>query len=661
MATNINFVNDLNGESSSSVKYNLPRKIYIDSAKRSLADGANVEGESCTYDTMLSVDRMRLLNKASLLITPTSYKEGKLYSEIPTYSSDGDLSVTRATTATRVNSAGLVELVPYNLLTYSEQLSNWTNIQFVTVTDNVETAPNGTLTASRINETAVTNVHRLFLNPTVSANKHTYSVYLKAGTRNWAFLRLDGLSIEQRTWFDIQNGTIGTTSGDHTATIEDAGNGWYRCSVSISGTTYDTTPLAIIGLATANGVWNYAGDVNEYIYAWGAQLVEGTEAKDYYPTETRLNIPRLDYSLGSCPSILVEPQRTNLALYSEQFDNASWVKLNTSVTANTTASPDGNTNADSLVENTATGLHIIYRSFTSVSATTYTMSCYIKPNTRTRVYLRTDISVGTRRTLFDLTGAGSVITLNHTSATITNVGNGWYHCTITFSEGTGGNRLLVVEGVEGTSVNYTGNGLTAFELWGAQLEAGAYATSYIPITSASVTRNVDILQRTNVYTNGWITASGGTWYGEIKNNKSLIRDASSYSFALKNAAAFNSGIYLRQASGAAQRIVIAPYSTGAIPSGGAYTTSTDTVKFAAKWDGTNYNLFVNGVKVVYSIPYTQTLFEFLECPSVRDIPLFINAMALFPTPLTDDQLEALTGEGFDTYQLMAENLNYILQ
>ena len=178
----------------------------------------------------------------------------------------------------------LVEPQRTNLLTYSEQLSNWTNIQFVTVTDNVETAPNGNLTASRINETAVTNVHRLFLNPTVSANKHTYSVYLKAGTRNWAFLRLDGLSIEQRTWFDIQNGTIGTTSGDHTATIEDAGNGWYRCSVSIAGTTYDTTPLAIIGLATANGVWNYAGDVNEYIYAWGAQLELGSYSTSYIPT-----------------------------------------------------------------------------------------------------------------------------------------------------------------------------------------------------------------------------------------------------------------------------------------------------------------------------------------------------------------------------------------
>ena len=71
---------------------------------------------------------MSLLDTASLIVTPNGYKEGKLYSVIPSDGS-GDLSVTRATTATRVNSQGLVELVPYNLLQYSEDFSNayWIN------------------------------------------------------------------------------------------------------------------------------------------------------------------------------------------------------------------------------------------------------------------------------------------------------------------------------------------------------------------------------------------------------------------------------------------------------------------------------------------------------------------------------------------------------
>ena len=206
----------------------------------------------------------------------------------------------RASSATRVNKDGLIETVGAdqprvdflndskgalklepsrtNLLTYSEELSNWTNIQNVTVTDKDIISPNGSQNASRINETAVNGVHRLFLNPTVASAKHTFSVFLKAGTRKWAYLRLDGGTFEPRTWFDLENGVLGTVNSDHIASIEDFGNGWYRCSVTIAGTTYDTTPLGIIAITTGNNVYSYAGDVNEYIYAWSAQLEQGSYA-----------------------------------------------------------------------------------------------------------------------------------------------------------------------------------------------------------------------------------------------------------------------------------------------------------------------------------------------------------------------------------------------
>ena len=213
----------------------------------------------------------------------------------------------RASSATRVNKDGLIETVGAdqprvdylndskgalklepsrtNLLTYSEELSNWTNIQNVTVTDKDIVSPNGSQNASRINETAVNGVHRLFLNPTVASAKHTFSVFLKAGTRKWAYLRLDGGTFEPRTWFDLENGVLGTVNSDHIASIEDFGNGWYRCSVTIAGTTYDTTPLGIIAITTGNNVYSYAGDVNEYIYAWSAQLEQGSYATSYIPTQ----------------------------------------------------------------------------------------------------------------------------------------------------------------------------------------------------------------------------------------------------------------------------------------------------------------------------------------------------------------------------------------
>mgnify|MGYP000875625852 CR=1 FL=1 len=94
---------------------------------------------------------MSLLDTASLIVTPNGYKEGTLYSVIPSDGS-GDMSVVRATTATRVNSAGLVELVPYNLFEYSEQFNNaaWNNTSGVTITANSAIAPNGTMTADRL-------------------------------------------------------------------------------------------------------------------------------------------------------------------------------------------------------------------------------------------------------------------------------------------------------------------------------------------------------------------------------------------------------------------------------------------------------------------------------------------------------------------------------
>ena len=578
---------------------------------------------------------MSLLDTASLIVTPNAYKEGKLYSVIPSDGS-GDFTFTRATTATRVNSSGLVELVPYNLLTYSEQLSNWTNIQFVTVTDNVETAPNGTLTASRINETAVTNVHRLFLNPTVSANKHTYSVYLKAGTRNWAFLRLDGLSIDQRTWFDIQNGTIGTTSGDHTATIEDAGNGWYRCSVSIAGTTYDTTPLAIIGLATANGVFNYAGDVNEYIYAWGAQLVEGTNALPYQKTETRLNIPRIDYSLGGCPNILLEPQRTNLATYSEQFDDASWNKINSSVTANADISPDGYTNADRIYDNATSGQHRVGKNISVVSATTYTFSVFAKKGSLRYCYLLTAAGGATDRYYFDLQDGVSITA----GGKIEDYGSGWYRISAQVTAADTDNKLFAFNLTDSpSSATYSGTGTGYHMIYGYQVEAGDYATSYIPTTTASVTRNYDIPSLTNIYTSGKLSASGGTWFTHLVNNVPRTRDSGGgVGLRLSNVAA-NNVFHISTPSGSNQRYWIRKIVGGANTD--LYSTLTDEIKVAIKWNGSTADVFVNGVKVVAATAFTSVDLENLNVNN-GNIPYYISSMLLAPTPLTDDQLATLT-------------------
>jgi len=296
---------------------------------------------------------MSLLDDASLLVTPNAEKEGKLYSIIPT-NGNGDFSVTRATTATRVNASGLVELVPYNLLTYSEMFSNaaWSKTRS-SVSANTTTAPNGTLTADSLIEDTATGTHSTSFGFTAIASPFTATIYAKSNGRNW--LNISFLSTTNAfAYFDLQNGVLGTIGAASTATITSVGNGWYRCSMTAT-TAAGANTLAYY-LASADNVVSYTGNGTSGLFIWGAQLVEGTSALDYQMTETRLNIPRLDYSLGSCPNILLEPQRTNLGLQSEDLSSASWFKgAGVTITADNTISPSGVQNADRVVGATGTG------------------------------------------------------------------------------------------------------------------------------------------------------------------------------------------------------------------------------------------------------------------------------------------------------------------
>jgi hypothetical protein len=595
---------------------------------------------------------MSLLNSASLVVTPNGYKEGTLYSVIPN-TTLGDMTVVRATTATRVNSAGLIELVPYNLLQYSEQFDNaaWTKNN-VSVTANTTTAPNGTLTASRINETAVTNVHRLFLNPTVSANKHTYSVYLKAGTRNWAFLRLDGLFTEQRTWFDIQNGTIGTTNGDHIASIENVGNGWYRCSVSIAGTTYDTTPLAILGLADANGVISYAGDVNKYIYAWGAQLVAGTLPKDYQKTETRLNIPRLDYSNGTCPSLLVEPQRTNLLTYSEQFDNAAWTKPTTTISANAITAPDGTLTADKLVPSAVLSPYKeIWQNVSTTTGQPYTFSIFAKAGEYTYLQLigngtgfgsfafNVDLSTGLE-TYYDSTGS----TVN--SRGIINYGNGWYKVFISVNAiSTSSNRIapqVIPAGNSVRGVSWTPDGTSGLYLWGAQFELGSYPTSYIPTTTAAVTRNADAISKTGI--SSLINSVEGVLYAEVA---ALANDGTSRQLSLSDGSSANNKISISFTS-TTNQIQAFIRAAGSISFNSTFTltNATSLNKLAIKWKLNDFALWVNGTEVATDIsggvPVGLSKLSFDDADGTSIFFSKFQNLIIFPSALSDTELATLT-------------------
>jgi hypothetical protein len=272
------------------------------------------EGTQCLSQKISALLTQGVFDDASWVMVPSQYEEDWVRAFKPT-SELGNLAFTRSSDATFTDSTGVVRRSPWNLVTYSEQFNNaaWTKDR-VTVTDNVTTAPNGTLSADKIVDTLQgNNAYRVYNAVTLSAISYSASFYVKAAEYSWVYIRI-GNSL--RVWFNVTTGVVGGADSGIAGRIENAGNGWYRCTAIITTATAGGG-FALLGLTNANNVESYTPTTGgQGVFVWGAQLVEGTEALPYFATTDRLNVPRLDYSnadgtLSTCPRLLLEPQRTN--------------------------------------------------------------------------------------------------------------------------------------------------------------------------------------------------------------------------------------------------------------------------------------------------------------------------------------------------------------
>jgi hypothetical protein len=357
-----------------------------------------------------------------------------------------------------------------------------------------------------------------------------------------------------------------------------------------------------------------------------------------------IGIARIDYSTGEV-ALLIEPQRTNLALRSEEFEFAFWGKGNSAVTANITTSPSGLVNADEITANGALGTHNVFQSVSVTSGLSYTFSFYAKKSTNNFIQFSagTNIFGGLFFINFDLNNGVVGSSASVTSSNITDVGNGWYRCVVTAtatSTTTAAIGLWLV--TSNASIRAESNTLnTSVFLWGTQFEAGAYATSYIPTTAASVTRNADVIRRGNIYTNGLITAGGGTWFIDLRGNVSVPRDISFGGIYLSTATstASGDGFIIRIPGAIPERVAIQKIISGTATR--IYNTTTNTSKIAIKWNGTTADVFENGVKVVTATAFTPTAMENLIGEG-QNRAIQFNSMALAPIPLTDDQCIELT-------------------
>ena len=306
-----------------------------------------------------------LLNSASLVMIPSGYKEDTVYSVVPSDGS-GDLTLTRASNGTRVNSLGLVEDVPWNLLQQSETFDNgiWGILNSASVSANTTTAPNGTTTADTLTFSANSS-STIYQSISSPAGETTLSIYAKtaSGTKQFR-LRIDEPG--------------GNASSDFTATTE-----WQRFEFNL------TTSSAGVNFYIINDNAGTAGS----IFIWGAQLNIGSTAKPYFPTTDRLNVPRLTYQNGGggCPSLLLEKQSTNYALWSEAFTNGVWATYNGTTTDNETISPDGTQNASKVIMGAGNSATIRQTIGGLSNGQPYTFSLYIKQGSGVTAFL--DISV----------------------------------------------------------------------------------------------------------------------------------------------------------------------------------------------------------------------------------------------------------------------------
>lgn len=422
----------------------------------------------------------------SLLLIPDRYKASKLYSQIPD-SGAGDLAFTRANdTATRVNSAGLIEKVRTNIVLQSNSFST-TWVATTSTVASGQAGYDGTNNAWLLTKSAGSG--RISQSLSGLSGLTTFSVYAKANASSYIAIGFGSSFI----FVNLTNGAQGSV-GTGSYKIENVGNGWYRISMTTAVTSSDFNiyPAENNDLAAPSGS----------IFIQNSQAEAGDIATPYIPTTTAAvsvgpvaNIPRIDYTGGGCGKLLLEPQRTNLALFSEQIDNAAWTKVQSSVTANNAASPDGFINADKFIANTTSNLHFANSSIANVAAP-WTYSVFAKAAGYDRLIMWV---AGTNFVGFNLTTGlvESTLGTGITSANIQNYGNGWYRCSITSTSASSGTSIaFAVFNATFTDGNsnpiFTGNGTDGILIYGAQFEAGSYVSSYIPTLGASVTRSADV-------------------------------------------------------------------------------------------------------------------------------------------------------------------------
>jgi len=445
-----------------------------------------------------------LKDLASLIMVPSLYKDGRLDTVKPlgngilhpdstgnndgtdgSTPAEGNFTFSRGSNlaATRVDVNGLIEKGRENLLPYSNTFDQWSPTAG-TFTQGVIDPFGGNTAWSW----TASNTDPYIYNQTSGSGVYTLSIWAK-GVGSTI-----GKDFEFRLGGAVQSFTL--TSD------------WQRFELYVNGS------FANIGFEVGNPA--VAGDV---VHIYGAQLELGLVATDYIETGTSAaqsgileDMPRLDYSGGaSCPSLLLEPQRSNLLPNSEYFGAWNNTSYPVTITSNAATSPDGNTNATLITPTSGNDRHAIREiNVVAIAGTTYTLSAFFK-KAGSRYVVFGDSGDNLWRLVTADLDEGTITNETNATGTIEPYANDWYRITCTFTR----NNPPTIQTFLGASPNDTNIAAPSFDntslttyVYGAQVEASSsYPTSYIPTYGSSVTRSVEFTTLDNMQSKG-ITDSG---------------------------------------------------------------------------------------------------------------------------------------------------------
>jgi len=452
------------------------------------------------------------------------------------------VTFTRTSAATYVDSSGVIKTAGVNLLTYSEDFSQW-GILNASLNSSISLplAPDGTSTASLLTLNNGTFGFSIGSNNGVKQGvtktdgvDYIFSTYVKSNGARYAYLQISVAAVDGGAWYDFDTGNTSLNLHPYYVneqiTATSVGNGWYRISLKFNlGSAVTGSLVTAIASSTSqpSGTYNrtITGDGSSGIYIWGAHLEQSSTLSVYAKTTTTASgAPRFDHDpdTGESLGLLIEESRTNLLPNSVDIGGSGWSFYNTNtVVNNAITAPNGLLEGQKLVEGSGTTYYAVY-DLVSGGNNTYTTSIFVKQAESDRHFY---FENGAIRAGINLSTGVAFYGPNSYSADWTNpilkivsYPNGWYKCSLT---GTASSNVTSVQsrfhvatlsGGAGGIV-YSGDSTSGVYLWGPQLEAGSFPTSYIPTSGSTVTRSVDSAL---LSTSNWWDYTKGTAYAEYR-------------------------------------------------------------------------------------------------------------------------------------------------